>query len=243
MKKLLLTTAIIATVSTGANATKFTDSFNDYTTNQPIAYGGKGGKGGDANSNSESGVYRSGNSSIDNKIQNKNSNRLKQRQEQLQTQQLKNKNNINNKVYNGGNDLNNENINTNEGNNADIDIVEQHNYRRIPANTAIAPDLTSGIDTCMGSASLGASAVTFSASLGKTYIDENCVKLKQAKFFKSLNMNDTAVALFCDDKNVATALINTGYNVCKNYEVTQEVAYNSSNNCEYPTQTGCGGRR
>ena len=43
------------------------------------------------------------------------------------------------------------------------------------------PNLTSSNDTCMGSVSAGGSGPGFGLSLGKTYTDTNCVRLKNSR--------------------------------------------------------------
>lgn len=77
--------------------------------------------------------------------------------------------------------------------------------------------LTSSNDTCMGSASGSANAPGFGVSFGKTYVDDNCVMLKNSRELWNMGMKGAAMALMCQDKKVAEALKVTGY-VCPKRE-------------------------
>lgn len=61
-----------------------------------------------------------------------------------------------------------------------------------PVSTALAPALTSGIDTCMGSVSAGGQGVGFGLSVGTTYIDQNCVLIKSVKMLMVMGMPEVA---------------------------------------------------
>ncbi len=64
-------------------------------------------------------------------------------------------------------------------------------YRR-PVSTAYAANLTSGIDTCLGSMSGGAQAPIVGLSFGATKIDKNCVLIKQVQLLKQLGYESAA---------------------------------------------------
>ena len=81
---------------------------------------------------------------------------------------------------------------------------------RNPVSTAIAPALTSSNDTCMGSTSVGASAVSFGFSMGSSWTDKNCVMLKNAREIWNMGFKGAALARLCMDDLNKEALEATG---------------------------------
>ena len=83
-------------------------------------------------------------------------------------------------------------------------VIEQ----TVKTNTAVSLTnlTTSGMDTCLGSATGGISIPGFGVSGGATMTDENCVRLKNAKLLISLGLTDAAVALISIDPDVAMAI-------------------------------------
>ena len=73
-------------------------------------------------------------------------------------------------------------------------------------NTAYAAPLTAGEDTCMGSSSIGGQAVGFGLSIGTTWTDTNCQRLKNSRQLASLGFTRAAVALVCVDEDVQNAM-------------------------------------
>ncbi|MEB0133941.1 hypothetical protein QN362_01205 [Actimicrobium sp. CCC2.4] len=71
---------------------------------------------------------------------------------------------------------------------------------RSPVATAMAPALTSSNDTCMGSTSVGASAVSFGFSVGSSWTDSNCLMLKNAREIWNMGFKGAALARLCMDK-------------------------------------------
>ena len=59
----------------------------------------------------------------------------------------------------------------------------------------LAPLTTSGMDTCLGSATGGFSIPGFGVGGGSTYTDNNCVMLKNSKRLQELGLNDAALML------------------------------------------------
>jgi hypothetical protein len=82
--------------------------------------------------------------------------------------------------------------------------------QRNPVATAIAPALTSSNDTCMGSTSVGGSAVSFAFSVGSSWTDENCVMLKNAREIWNMGFKGAALARLCMDALNKEALEATG---------------------------------
>ncbi|HAH10442.1 MAG TPA: hypothetical protein DCL54_05110 [Alphaproteobacteria bacterium] len=78
-------------------------------------------------------------------------------------------------------------------------------------NTAYAPPLVTGEDTCMGSSSVGGQAVGFGLSIGTTWTDTNCQRLKNSRQLHSLGYQRAAVALMCLNEDVATAMHAAGH--------------------------------
>jgi len=98
-----------------------------------------------------------------------------------------------------------------QGQSLSIDSHAVYNAQeRNPVSTAVAPPLTSSNDTCMGSTSVGASAVSFGFSAGSTWTDENCVMLKNAREIWNMGFKGAALARLCMDKLNKEALETTG---------------------------------
>lgn len=95
--------------------------------------------------------------------------------------------------------------------------------QRAPVNTAYAAQLTTGEDTCMGSSSIGAQAVTFGLSIGTTWQDDNCRRLKNSRQLVALGFHRAATALMCVDDDVRAAMIAAG-TPCPNGEMAAAAA-------------------
>lgn len=72
--------------------------------------------------------------------------------------------------------------------------VEGDNFEEqdFPVNTAYSASLTSGYDTCMGSGSAGFQVAGVGATGGKTYVDANCVLIKQVQLLLQLGLPEAA---------------------------------------------------
>jgi hypothetical protein len=84
--------------------------------------------------------------------------------------------------------------------------------QRNPVSTAVAPTLTSSNDTCMGSSSFGAQAVAFGLSFGRSYTDDNCLMLKNARELWNMGYRGAALARLCMDEHNRSALEASGVN-------------------------------
>jgi hypothetical protein len=107
------------------------------------------------------------------------------------------------------------NSNTNSADNSNSNNSSQtvnvnNNTPRDPVNTAYAAGLTAGEDTCMGSSSFGAQAVTFGLSVGTTWRDQNCQRLKNSRQLVALGYHQAATALMCVDEDVRHAMEQAG---------------------------------
>jgi hypothetical protein len=102
-------------------------------------------------------------------------------------------------------------------------LTNSTNVPRQPVATAFAAPLTSGIDTCMGSSSVGAQGVGFGISVGSTWVDENCKRLKNSRELRSMGFSNAAVALLCQDASVADAMRTAG-TACPTPVVAKPVA-------------------
>lgn len=71
--------------------------------------------------------------------------------------------------------------------------------------------LTTSNDTCMGSASGSVNVPGFGASLGKTYTDDNCIRLKNSRELWNKGMKAASLAMDCKDPDMKEALEMTGY--------------------------------
>jgi hypothetical protein len=83
---------------------------------------------------------------------------------------------------------------------------------RNPVATAVAPPIVSSNDTCMGSTSIGGSAVSFGFSAGTTWTDDNCVMLKNAREMWNMGFKGSALARMCMDDLNKEAFEATGIN-------------------------------
>jgi hypothetical protein len=77
-------------------------------------------------------------------------------------------------------------------NSNNVTMVQNYESYRIPVNTAFAASLTSGQDTCVGSASGGVQTQVAGISIGKTYRDRNCELIKQVQLLNQMGMPDAA---------------------------------------------------
>jgi hypothetical protein len=98
----------------------------------------------------------------------------------------------------------------NQGQSLSLDNHEVIGGTRYAANTAIAPALTSGLDTCMGSSSLGASGMSFGLSVGSTWTDKNCVMLKNAREEWNMGQHAAAMALLCTNDDIRYSISVSG---------------------------------
>ena len=73
-------------------------------------------------------------------------------------------------------------------------------------STAYSPNLTSGMDTCLGSVGAGLQGFSFGASFGSTVEDENCMRIKKSKRLEELGFRRAAIAVMCKDPQIAEAM-------------------------------------
>lgn len=176
-----------------------------------IGQGGQGGAGGQGGSVVGSGNSSNINANINanrNANTNRNTNKQGQQQGQLQGQQQA-------AIATQGQSSRNDNRSNahNEGNNSNQSVtVQGDNYEapRIPVATAYAPALVAGTNTCMGSSSVGGQGITFGLSLGTTWEDDGCTRRSNAATLFSLGQTSGAVALMCQDKDIAQAMETAG---------------------------------
>lgn len=121
------------------------------------------------------------------------------------------------------------NSNTNSADNSNSNNSSQNvnvntNYQRDPVNTAYAAGLSAGEDTCMGSSSMGAQGVTFGLSIGTTWRDRNCQRLKNSRQLVALGYHGAATALMCVDRDVREAMEQAG-TPCPTSGSTQPAAF------------------
>jgi len=77
--------------------------------------------------------------------------------------------------------------------------------------TASSPPLTSGIDTCAMSLSMGMQTFNFGVSGGTTYVDEHCQMLKNVKILTDVGMKVAAISLLCNSsEQIAFAMSSAG---------------------------------
>jgi len=81
---------------------------------------------------------------------------------------------------------------------------------RPPVNTAYSAALATSEDTCMGSSSIGGQAVSFGLTIGTTWTDDNCQRLKNSRQLVALGYHRAATALMCFNEDVAAAMDRAG---------------------------------
>lgn len=81
----------------------------------------------------------------------------------------------------------------------------------IPPASPTAPMLTTSNDTCMGSTSGSLTSSVVGVSMGTTWTDANCVRLKNAREMWNMGMRGAAIALLCMDELNNEALESTGF--------------------------------
>lgn len=104
----------------------------------------------------------------------------------------------------------NNSADTSSSNNSSQNVNVNTYDERDPVHTAYAAPLAAGEDTCMGSTSVGAQAVTFGLSFGTTWQDDNCRRLKNSRQLVALGYHRAATALMCVDEDVREAMVEAG---------------------------------
>jgi len=81
-----------------------------------------------------------------------------------------------------------------------------------PPPSAISPQFTSGSnsDLCTVGASGAVQTQILGISLGSTFTEENCIRLKNAKTLYDMGMKVAAVSVMCQDKKVFDAMLHAG---------------------------------
>lgn len=105
---------------------------------------------------------------------------------------------------------------------ADTNITGTQTLKNVPAVSA--PALTTSNDTCMGSTSGGAAVAGFGITIGSTWTDTNCKRLKNSRELWNMGMKAGALALLCMDKENREALEMTGFECPQTTKAKQEVA-------------------
>lgn len=105
------------------------------------------------------------------------------------------------------------NPNSTAGAVASFDSHNTYEAAKAPVASAFAPALSAGFDTCMGSTSGAVSSSVIGIAIGKTYVDENCKTLKNARELWNMGQRAAALARMCMDDQNREAMEATGY-VC-----------------------------
>lgn len=176
-----------------------TNSNTNNANNSSSATGGAGGAGGAGGSatGGAGGSATGGSSSADNNGNNNGNNG--------------NNNSSSSNDQNQNQNQNQSNANDNSSsNNSSQEVNVNNNSRRNPVSTAFAAPLVATDDTCMGSSSAGIQGVTLGLSLGTTWNDSNCRRLKNSRQLVALGYPDAATALMCVDDEVRHAMEEAG---------------------------------
>ena len=81
-----------------------------------------------------------------------------------------------------------------------------------PPPSAIAPQFSAGTnsDLCTIGATGAVQTQILGISVGSTFTEENCIRLKNAKTLYDMGMKVAAVSVMCQDKKVFDAMMNAG---------------------------------
>lgn len=99
---------------------------------------------------------------------------------------------------------------TSNSNNSAVVVQGDQAQARNPVATAYAAPLTAGFDTCMGSSTAGAQGIGFGISLGSTWTDKNCVRLKNSRELASMGLRKASIQLLCQNKDIEEAMAAAG---------------------------------
>ena len=89
--------------------------------------------------------------------------------------------------------------------------VESTTTVKSPPPTAVAPAVTTmNNDLCAVAATGAVQTQILGISIGKTFVDKNCERLKLSKTLFDMGMKVAAVAVMCQDERVFTAMMNAG---------------------------------
>jgi hypothetical protein len=176
-------------------------------------------------------VNNASHSSADNHLdvsndQNQDQNQ-KQHQAQDQTQTQSVANSGNSSLSNSGNSTNANNSSA-QGNNTNVTIEgDTYQQRRIPVATAIAPNLTAGQITCLGSVTGGIQTGVVGLSGGKTIVDKNCVMITQVNTLYQMGYTKAACERMRQDPDIKAAMEAAG-ETCEPPVVEQPAAVDTS---------------
>jgi hypothetical protein len=89
--------------------------------------------------------------------------------------------------------------------------IESTTTVKSPPPTAVAPAVTTmNNDLCAVAATGAVQTQILGISIGKTFVDKNCERLKLSKTLFDMGMKVAAVAVMCQDERVFTAMMNAG---------------------------------
>ena len=89
--------------------------------------------------------------------------------------------------------------------------VESTTTVKSPPPTAVAPAVTTmNNDLCAVAATGAVQTQILGISIGKTFVDKNCERLKLSKTLFDMGMKVAAVAVMCQDERVFSAMMNAG---------------------------------
>ena len=124
-----------------------------------------------------------------------------------------------------GNGNGNGNGNANGNNNGNGNSSSATISNRYPQNTppAFAPGLNAaGVESCLGSASMGGSVAGFGISFGSTTEDHGCQLRLYARTLHALGYRRAATQILCNDPQVMQALAFEGISCQADYPVAAE---------------------
>jgi hypothetical protein len=95
-----------------------------------------------------------------------------------------------------------------------VATFDSHNIyeaQKPAVSSALAPALSAGFDTCMGSTSGAVSSTIIGVAVGSTYVDKNCQTLKNTRELWNMGQRAAAMARMCMDELNREAMELTGF--------------------------------
>lgn len=137
-----------------------------------------------------------------------------------------------------------DNVTTGSNNvNIEGDEGTVNNFRRIPANTAIAPSGNNAPFTCFGYAGVAAQGATFGGAIGGSKLDKGCVMQRNINIaINKFDRPDVALAMFCEGTKAGKFLGKYGIeDFCINNYPSKKIDYSKGypSTCEYTNSFKC----
>jgi hypothetical protein len=129
----------------------------------------------------------------------------------------------NNRGFGNGNGNGNGNANGNGNGNGNTSSATINNHEARNTPSVFAPGLASaGVESCLGSSSMGGSVAGFGISFGSTMVDRGCQIRLYARTLFALGYRRAATQILCNDPEVMQALAFEGVSCLESNNMAPE---------------------